>query len=176
MKSEKLNKMITFVEFERLTMIIRKFIVPAFLMCLLFACKSGNVVGESTPFTEKKYASDSLYLRVAGLGESTILSTARTISLHDAQAKMAMLLQTSAKSLARQYTKHYVMTEDLRTAVKFEETLEQSANSLLIDMKIVDEKYFRDSQGKYQYWILLEMKKEELFSWFQSTSSAAPEL
>jgi hypothetical protein len=112
------------------------------------------------PFTGKKYQTDKNHFRAVQSGTSPDLSTAKKMALMNAKTEMAGNIQTLIKAVTENYTNQRSIADKQEFENKFEENARAVVNQTLNNVVTVDEKVFKAKDGKYTYWIGIEMNKD----------------
>jgi len=143
--------------------------IIAILAIGLNACKSGQNVTKVTdsvevniPFSDSKYQTDKSYFRAVQNGTSPDMSTAKKIALVNAKSELAGNIQTLVKTVTDNYTNQRTFSNKQEFENKFEELSRQTTNQMLTNIIPIDEKMLKNSDGKYTYWIAIEMSKDEV--------------
>ncbi|MDR2057533.1 MAG: hypothetical protein LBP83_04495 [Dysgonamonadaceae bacterium] len=153
-----------------LKMLERVMIVSACLtMTILFTnCKSQKTLAEKgtvevvVPFSDKAYRSDKDAFRASQSGSSPDLSTAKKIALLNAKAELAGNIQSVVKAVTENYTNQRTVGDKQVFENAFEENARVIVNQMLNDVRIKDEKVFKEKDGKYMCYIAVEMSKESI--------------
>jgi hypothetical protein len=129
-------------------------------------CKSkipsvqGGAVEVSVPLSGKEYETDKNYFRARQSGKSPDLATAKKIALQNAKTELAGNVQSLMKVVIDNYTNQRTVGDKQEFENKLEEYSRSVINETLSDVKIIGEKVFKETDGKYTYWIAIEMSKE----------------
>ena len=136
---------------------------------LFHHCKSTKSIAETTnaeeiklPLSESKYQTDKDYFRAVQSGLSPDLATAKKIALQNAKTELASNVQTVIKAVTDNYTNQRTVGNKMEFENKFEELSRQVTNQKLTNIKVLGEKSFREQDGRYTYWVAIEMPKDEL--------------
>jgi hypothetical protein len=130
------------------------------------SCKSKKVSSEVgateivLPLSGKDYTSNKDFFRTTQLGKSPDLATAKKIALTNAKAELAANIQTTVKVVTENYTNQRTVADPQEFENKFEENARLVVNQSLNDVKIIGDKVFKEKDGKYTYYIAIEMSKE----------------
>jgi hypothetical protein len=138
--------------------------------------KENGSVQISVPFTESKYQSDKEHFRAKASGSSPDLTTAKKIALQNAKSEMAGLIQTTVKKVTDQYTNQRQIGNVQEFTNKFEELAREVTNQQLTDVKILDEKIFKEQNNTYTFWVAIEAAKETVLNGFSKTISSNKKL
>jgi hypothetical protein len=114
------------------------------------------------PFSESKYKSDNDFFRTKQMGKSPDLSTAKKIALQNVKAELAGNIKTVVKRVTEQYTNQRTVGTKQEFENKFEELSREVVNQSLTNIKQVDEKVFKEQDGSFTYWIVLEVSKQSV--------------
>jgi len=126
--------------------------------------KSTGAVEISVPFSEAKYYSDKENFRAKSSGSSPDLQTAKKIALQNAKSEMAGLIQTTIKKVTDQYTSQRTVGNQVDFNNKFEELAREVTNQELVDVKVLGEKLFKETNNSYTYWIAIEANKQAVLT------------
>lgn len=149
--------------------IIKLIAVNVFVLSFLTACKNAkeiaNVTGAqeiSVPFSEKKYKTDKDYFRASLNGKSPDLATAKKIAIQNAKSEMASSIKSVMKIVTDQYTNQRSLVDKQEFESKFEELSRNVVDQSLVNVDIMDEKIFKETNGSYTYWVVLQVSKQSL--------------
>jgi hypothetical protein len=145
-------------------------LVIAFIaICAGFtACKSSKPSVEKgamevfIPFSESKYRTDKEFFRATASGKSPDLSTAKKIALLNAKAEMSSNIESVIKSVTENYTKQVSVEDRQAYENLFEQNTREVVNQTLSGVVIEDQKVFKDSDGKYTCYVVIQMNKSSL--------------
>ena len=148
----------------------KQIILIGFTAVISFAgCKSTNKLEKTTgaqeitvPFSESKYKSDKDFFRAKQMGKSPDLATAKKIALQNAKAELAGNIKALVKRVTDQYTNQRTVGNKQDFENKFEELSREVVDQTLTDVKIMDEKIFKELDGSYSYWTAIEVSKQSL--------------
>jgi len=145
---------------------------------IMGGCKSTKKLSEVTkaeeielPFSDAKYKTDKDFFRAVQTGISPDLSTSRKIALQNAKTELASNVQTVIKAVTDNYTNQRTVNDRQEFENKFEELSRQVTNQQLSDVKVIGEKSFKETDGRYSFWIAIEMSKDILLKSFQGQIS-----
>ncbi len=124
--------------------------------------KTTGAVEISIPFSENKYNSDKDFLRAKQMGKSPDLATAKKISLQNSKAELAGNIKSLVKRVTDQYTNQRTVGNKQEFENKFEELSREIVEQSLTNITIVGEKTFKELDGGYTYWTVIEVSKESL--------------
>jgi hypothetical protein len=116
----------------------------------------------TVPFSENKYKSDKDFFRAKQSGKSPDLATAKKIALQNAKAELAGNIQSLVKRVTDQYTNQRTVGNKQDFENKFEELSREVVDQTLTDVKIMDEKIFKETDGSYTYWAAVEDSKQSI--------------
>jgi len=116
----------------------------------------------SVPFSESKYKSDKDYFRAKQYGKSPDLSTAKKIALQNAKSELASNIKSLVKRVTDQYTNQRTIANKQEFENKFEELAREVVDQTLTDVKIMDEKIFKETDGSFSYWVAIETSKQSI--------------
>ncbi|MDR0694884.1 MAG: hypothetical protein LBF81_06265 [Prevotellaceae bacterium] len=128
-------------------------------------CKSTKSVQSgsnevSVPLSGSEYRTDKDYFRASQSGKSPDLATAKKIALQNAKTELAGNIQSLMKAVTENYTNQRTVADQQEFENKFEENARAVVNQTLNDVKVIGEKVFKEKDGKYTYYIAIEMSKE----------------
>lgn len=155
-------------------------VFAAFIALFLFSCKSkkaksiqkeNNSTEISVPFNTKEFYSDKDFFRAKAAGNSPDMQTAKKIALQNAKSEMAGLVQTTIKKVTDQYTKQVTIGDQQEFNNKFEELAREVTNQQLLDVKMLGEKLFKETNNTYTYWVAIEANKENVLNGLQKSIS-----
>ena len=112
------------------------------------------------PLSEEKYKTDKNYFRAVGIGKSPDLSTAKKIALQNAKTELSGNVQSTMKAVIENYTNQRTVGSEMNFESKFEEISRSVISETLNDVKIIGDEVFKETDGKYTYYIAIEMSKE----------------
>ena len=121
-----------------------------------------NSTEVSVPFSEAKYKSDKDYFRARNNGNSPDLATSKKIAMLNAKTEMASSINSVIKAVTEQYINQRSVADKKDYESKFEETSRNVVSQSLNDVRVADEKVFKETNGTYTYWVALEMPKSAL--------------
>jgi hypothetical protein len=143
----------------------------AFAAILLFntGCKAPKSIEKSTgaveisvPFSDSKYKSDKDFFRSKNVGKSPDMATAKKIAFQNAKSELAGNIKAVIKRVTDQYTNQRTVGENQEFENKFEELSREVVDQTLTDTRVVDEKVFKETDGKYSYWVAIETSKQAI--------------
>lgn len=146
------------------------------IMITLNACKAKKIEKTTggqeviVPFSENKYKSDKDFFRAHQSGNSLDLATAKKIALQNAKADLAGNIKSLVKKVTDQYTNQRTVKNKQDDKVnekqdyenKFEELAREVVDQTLTDVRIMDEKIFKEKDGGYTYWVAVEESKQSI--------------
>ncbi|GHT19667.1 hypothetical protein AGMMS4957_04430 [Bacteroidia bacterium] len=134
---------------------------------VMMGCGSAKKLSSETGATEvviplsgKEYQTDKNFFRATQSGKSPDLATSKKIALTNAKAELAGNIQSTVKAVTENYTNQRGVADKQEFENKFEENVRMVVNQNLNDVKIIGEKVFKEKDGKYTYYIAIEMSKE----------------
>ena len=148
-------------------------LVPAIAASLVAgSCKSkkGTPIQKETgakeitlPFSSKEYRTDENFFRAKNLGKSPDLATAKKIAMNNAKSELASNIQTTIKKVTDQYTNQRTVSSKQEFENKFEELAREVTNLTISNVRVKDEKVFKEEDGSYTYWVAIEADKKTIF-------------
>jgi hypothetical protein len=137
----------------------------------VISCNSPKNIEKSTgakeitvPFSESKYKSDKSFFRAKQTGKSPDLATAKKIALQNAKAELSGNINALIKRVTDQYTNQRTIGNKQEFENKFEELSREVVNQALTDVKIMDEKILKETDGSFSYWVAIEVTKDAVLS------------
>lgn len=144
------------------------FTLVVFSICL-YNCKTTTPITEKTnaeevelPFTSKEFRTDKENFRASQTGLSPDLATSKKIALQNAKTELASNVQTTIKAVTDNYTNQRTFNDRQEFENKFEELSRQVTNQQLTNVKIIGEKSFIEADGRYRYYIAIEMSMDAM--------------
>ena len=140
-------------------------------MCLIltYSCKTTQNIEKTTgsveisvPFSENKYRSDKDFFRAKSIGKSMDLVTAKKVAVMNAKAELAGTIKSTMKAVTDQYTNSRTVGNNEEFENKFEQITRDVVNETLVDVRIMDEKIFKEIDNKYSYWVAIETSKQSV--------------
>lgn len=116
----------------------------------------------SLPFSESKYKTDKENFRSRQSGTSPDLATSKKIALQNAKAELASNIKQVFKIATSQYTNQRSVANAQEYENKFEEQIISSLNETLTQVVIVEEKVFKEKDGSYTSWVVVEKAKSTI--------------
>jgi hypothetical protein len=124
--------------------------------------KITGAVEIAVPFSDSKYKSDKDFFRAKNSGKSIDLATSKKIALQNAKSELAGNIQSVMKVVTDQYTNTRSVGDKEDFENKFEELSRNVVNQTLSDVRVIDEKTFKETDGRYSYWIAIETSKQSI--------------
>jgi hypothetical protein len=121
--------------------------------------KATGAVEISVPFSDSKYKSDKDFFRSKQMGKSIDLATSKKIALQNAKAELAGNIKSVVKRVTDQYTNQRTVGDKQDFENKFEDLAREVVDQTLSDVRVIDEKIFKETDGKYSYWVAIETSK-----------------
>lgn len=135
----------------------------------IYSCKGTQSVEKATgaveisvPFTESKYKTDKDFFRAKQVGKSMDLAAAKKVALMNAKTELATTIKSTMKAVTDQYTNIMNVGDKEEYENKFEQLARDVVNETLVDIRIMDEKIFKETDGRYSYWVAIESSKESI--------------
>ncbi len=149
---------------------IHLLVLPAIALIVVTGCKSKKSIQKETgaveitvPFSGKEYRTDENTFRAKQVGKSPDLATAKKIAFQNAKSEMASNINSTIKRVTDQYTNQRTVGNAQEFENKFEELAREVVNMELSNVKEVGEKILKEPDGSYNYWIVVEASKKEVF-------------
>ncbi len=148
----------------------KQIIFIGFIAAIAFSgCKNTKPLAKTTgaqeitvPFSESKYKSDKDFFRAKQMGKSPDLATSKKIALQNAKAELAGNIKAMVKKVTDQYTNQRTVGDKQEFENKFEELSREVVDQTLTDVRIIDEKIFKEQDGGYSYWTAIEVSKQSI--------------
>lgn len=115
------------------------------------------------PFSSREYKTDEDFFRARNVGKSPDLATAKKIALNNAKSELASNIQTTIKKVTDQYTNQRTVANKQEFENKFEELSREVTNLTIANIRVKDEKVFKEEDGSYTYWVAIEADKKTIF-------------
>jgi hypothetical protein len=115
------------------------------------------------PFSSREYKTDEDFFRARNVGKSPDLATAKKIALNNAKSELASNIQTTIKKVTDQYTNQRTVGNKQEFENKFEELSREVTNLTISNIRVKDEKVFKEEDGTYTYWVAIEADKKTIF-------------
>ncbi len=152
----------------------KAFLFPLALVAALFLlsnCGGSKKIAKSDgrkevklPFSDNKYKSDKENFRAKNYGKSPDLATAKKIAMTNAKSEIASNIQSTIKVVTDNYTNQRTVGNQQEFENKFEELTRNVVNQKLSDVKVMDEKTFQLKDGRYEYWVAIEVSKDAILN------------
>lgn len=144
-----------------------------YLACIVLAfsfnaCKTKkltSVTGATEvvlPFSEDKYETSKDFFRARNTGKSPDLATSKKIALLNAKSELASNINSVIKKVSDQYINQRSVENKQEFESKFEELTREVVSQSLIDVKVMEEKLFKETDGSYSYWVVIEVSKQSI--------------
>ncbi|MFZ4671936.1 MAG: hypothetical protein ACOYLT_07985 [Flavobacterium sp.] len=150
----------------------KNLIIPSLMIAMVLSatsCKTPQNIEKTTgaveisvPFSDSKYKTDKDYFRAKNIGKSIDLATSKKIALQNAKSELAGNIQSIMKAVTDQYRNSSKVDDKENFENKFEELSRDVVNQTLTDVRIMDEKIFKETDGKYSYWVAIETSKQSI--------------
>jgi len=124
--------------------------------------KTTGAVEITVPFSEGKYKTDSDFFRAKQLGKSPDLSASKKIAIQNAKSELAGNINAVVKRVTDQYTNQRTVGDKQDFENKFEELARDVVDQTLTDVRIMDEKIFKETDGRFTYWVAIETSKQSI--------------
>lgn len=121
--------------------------------------KQTGAIEISVPFSTAEYQSNKENFRAKASGNSPDMTTSKKIALQNAKSEMAGLIQTTIKKVTEQYTNQRQVSSTQEFSNKFEELSREVTNQQLVDVRIIGEKIFKETNSTFTYWVAIEANK-----------------
>ena len=124
--------------------------------------KTTGAVEITVPFSDSKYKTDKDFFRAKQMGKSQDLATSKKIALQNAKSEMAGNIKAIVKRVTDQYTNQRTVGDKQDFENKFEELAREVVDQTLTDVRVMDEKIFKETDGRYSYWAAIETSKQSI--------------
>jgi len=124
--------------------------------------KENNAVEIILPFTGPEYSSNKDLFRARQSGTSPDLPTAKKIALQNAKAEIASDIESVIKRTTDQYTTQRTIATKQEFKNKFEELSREVVKQNVVDATTIAEKVFKEKDGGYTYWVVVEVPKQSV--------------
>ena len=152
---------------KRITLILISVITIGLLAVSCKTKEKAATVSQATgdveialPFTGKEYQSDDKCFRANNSGKSMDMSTAKKMAMLNAQRDIAQAVQVLLKSVSDQYTNQKQIADVQEFEQKFNDYTRTVAQQTMNDVRLLNEKVFKGSDGKFTYYVAIEMPKD----------------
>lgn len=156
---------------NQVTKLLSAVLILGAMSSLTVACKSKKATPIqqqtgateiSVPFSGKEFQTDKETFRARSSGNSPDMITAKKIALQNAKSEMAGMIQTTMKKVTEQYTNQRQMGTTQEFSNKFEELAREVTNQTLVDVSVIGEKIFKETNNTYTYWVAIEASKKSI--------------
>ncbi|WP_396165980.1 hypothetical protein [Flavobacterium sp.] len=144
-------------------------VIIIFMMLSVTSCKTPQTLEKTTgaveisvPFSESKYKTDKDFFRAKQMGKSQDLATSKKIALQNAKSELAGNIKAIVKRVTDQYTNQRTVGDKQDFENKFEELAREVVDQTLTDVRVIDEKIFKETDGKFSYWVAIETSKQSI--------------
>ncbi len=124
--------------------------------------KSSGSTEITLPFENKEYKTDKDFFRARQTGKSPDMATAKKIAMQNAKSELASNIQSTVKKVTDQYTNQRTIGDKQEFENKFEELSREVSNQKIGGVKIVGEKLFKENDGSYTAWVVIEVSKQSV--------------
>jgi hypothetical protein len=129
------------------------------------ATSSANALTEQVlPLSGPQYRTDATYYRAVQSGKSKDMSTAKKVALQNARQELAASIKADLRMVIENYTNNRQLPTDevSTTTTQMTELAYTVVNERLMGSSLSDEKLFTTAAGEYQYFVCVELNKNEL--------------
>lgn len=126
--------------------------------------KQTGAIEISVPFSTAEYQSNKENFRAKSSGNSPDMTTSKKIALQNAKSEMAGLIQSTIKKVTEQYTNQRQVSDAQEFSNKFEELSREVTNQQLVDVRIIGEKIFKETNNTFTYWVAIEANKQAVMN------------
>ena len=114
------------------------------------------------PFSEDKYKTDKDFFRARSNGNSPDLATSKAKALLIAKSELAGSINTKIKEVMDQYTNERTVADKTDFENKFEKETRSVVEQSLSGITMAGEKLFKETNGSYSYWVVIEVSKKSI--------------
>ena len=122
--------------------------------------KTTGALEITVPFSDSKYKTDKDFFRAKQMGTSQDLATSKKIAMLNAKSELAGNVKAVIKSVTDQYTNQRTVGDKQDFENKFEELAREVVDQTLTDVRVMDEKIFKEKDGRYSYWLAIQTSKQ----------------
>lgn len=142
------------------------------LLALIMGCKSSkNEI--KNPFGSSRYQTNNRYFRASASAQSTDLETARSKAQLAAKQRLAAAIQTQIKNVAENYTGERNIDGNIADFNnRYQQLTREVTDVLLLDVKLMDEKIFKNNDNTYTAIVALEARKKTIYRNFKEQAKA----
>lgn len=112
------------------------------------------------PFADGKYNTTKNEFRTLKYGTDKNLIVAEELAKSNARTDIAYQVNTIVQNV----TDIYLNKKNNDGSIKFERLSRQTSEEILTNIKVVDKKIFIDEDGKWTYWVIMEVKKKDVIN------------
>ncbi|MFN4084013.1 MAG: hypothetical protein ACK4K9_10300 [Bacteroidia bacterium] len=146
---------------------MKKLIILLLSFQIVISCQSKK--GEvKNPFGAAKYQTNRKYFRASASGVSTNYETSRDKALLSAKQRLASAIQTQINNVAESYKGERNisgLSGDFNE--RYQQLTREVTSVLLLDIKTIDEKTFKNADNTYTTYIALEARKKNIYRNFK---------
>lgn len=123
------------------------------------------------PFMEPKYRSDKDYFRATAQSKSPDLMMAKEMATNNARRELAAQIEITVKNVFDEYKKQRQIGNEMEFDRKTESMLRTVIDETLYGSTIIGEEVFQDKEGKYDYYVAVEVPRVPVINNFDSKIS-----
>lgn len=124
-------------------------------------CQKVNASKEITiPFSNEIYQTDNEFFRVTQMSRNSDIQLARNIALLNAKSELSGIINTKIYSITINYFEENQSQNSDTLVNVFFETSKLIVSQKLVDIKVLDEKVIKESNGDFSFWIVIEVPKQ----------------
>jgi len=141
--------------------------VVAFAAMSVTGCKSSKPASVmegskeiSVPFSGREYRSDKDFFRASNSYLSRDLSMAKRGALLAARQELAASVEVVIKAVTESYAQERQIADKDEFSQKVEGMTREVVKQTLNDVRVMDEKFFKEADGRFRCFVAIEMSKE----------------
>lgn len=117
---------------------------------------------EVVPLSGPEYRSNAEYFRAVQNGVSTERSTAQKIALQNCRQELAAGIESQMQIVIENYTKAQDTGVSAEHKAQYQELAYTVVRQRLVDVQIVKEEMYRETNGMFRYYVCMQMPKAAL--------------
>lgn len=142
-------------------------IMCAMAMVLSMAsCGSQKKVAEQVevniPLSGSQYRTDADFFRAVQSGESTNDAMAKKIAIQNARQELGAAIKAELEGVIENFGKEQAVDSLSEYKAQYSELMYTAVKETLVGATVVDEKLFKQANGKYKHYVCLQLAKEDI--------------
>ncbi|HIZ86062.1 MAG TPA: LPP20 family lipoprotein [Candidatus Coprenecus stercoravium] len=133
-------------------------------------------VEEVMPFDTPEFKSNAEFFRAKASGVSADRNMAKTVARTSALNELATQVEVVVKSVIQSYANQYQVGMETENVSKIQNMAVTAVSQQLNGAILKDEKSFRMSDGRIEYWVVLEMSRVPVMEAAESAIAADEKL